>query len=166
MFHVELAPWGVFLPSEVRCRGILALSRAWFYNGQKQKCKFLKKGLLPDFQILCGDSWGNFTKNGINLRPNQFFSVLTLLDDCVAAVNCPIELIIIPTERDGYSNVLDLQLMFEFAIILYSRLSFMFMFMLQLLFIFSSPSDLFSNPLPWCVSKWPQCCRFLAWNVS
>ena len=28
MCHVELAPWGVFLPSEVRFRGILALSRA------------------------------------------------------------------------------------------------------------------------------------------
>ena len=73
MFHVELAPWGVFLPSEVRFRGILALSRAWFYNGQKQKCKFLKKGSLPDFQILCGDLWGNFTKNGTYLRPGQFF---------------------------------------------------------------------------------------------
>ena len=73
MFHVELAPWGVFLPSEVRFRGILALSRAWFYNGQKQKCKFLKKGSLPDFQILCGDSWGIFTKNGTNLRPGEFF---------------------------------------------------------------------------------------------
>ena len=75
MFHVELAPWGLFLPSEVRFRDILALSRAWFCNGQKQKCKILKKGSLPDFQILCGDSWGNFTKNGTNLRPGQFFFV-------------------------------------------------------------------------------------------
>ena len=75
MFHVEFAPWGVFLPSEVRFRGILALSRAWFYNGQKQKCKFLKKPSWPDFQILCGDSWGNFTKNGTNLRPGEFFFV-------------------------------------------------------------------------------------------
>ena len=73
MFHVELASWGVFLPSEVRFRGILALSRAWFYNGQKQKCKFLKKPSWPDFQIFCGDSWGIFTKNGTNLRPGQFF---------------------------------------------------------------------------------------------
>ena len=34
---------GYFWPSEVRFRGILALSRDWFYNGKKQKCKFLKK---------------------------------------------------------------------------------------------------------------------------
>ena len=74
--------WGYFWPSEVRFRGILALSRDWFYNGKKQKCKFLKKPSWPDFQILCGDSWGNFTKNGTNLRPGEFFLVLTLLDDC------------------------------------------------------------------------------------
>ena len=84
MFHVELAPWGVFLPSEVRFRGILALSRAWFYNGQKQKCKFLKKGSWPDFQILCGDSWGNFTKKMAQiLALVNFFSVLTLISHCV-----------------------------------------------------------------------------------
>ena len=65
--------WGYFWPSEVRFRGILALSRDWFYNGKKQKCKFLKKPSWPDFQILCGDSWGNFTKNGTNLRPGEFF---------------------------------------------------------------------------------------------
>ena len=73
---------GCFWPSEVRFRGILALSRAWFCNGQKQKCKFLKKGSLPNFQILCGDLWGNFTKNGTNLRSGQFFSFLTLLGHC------------------------------------------------------------------------------------
>ena len=64
---------GYFWPSEVRFRGILALSRDWFYNGKKQKCKFLKKGSLPDFQIFCGDSWSNFPKNGTNLRPGEFF---------------------------------------------------------------------------------------------
>ena len=65
--------WGYFWPSEVRFRSILALSRDWFYNGKKQKCKFLKKGSWPDFQIFCGDLWGHFTKNGTNLRPGQFF---------------------------------------------------------------------------------------------
>ena len=42
---------GYFWPSEVRFRGILALSRDWFYNGKKQKCKFLKKPSWPDFQF-------------------------------------------------------------------------------------------------------------------
>ena len=73
---IDLSPFpsgGYFWPSEVRFRGILALSRDWFYNGKKQKCKFLKKGSLPDFKIFGGDSWGNFTKNGTNLRPGQFF---------------------------------------------------------------------------------------------
>ena len=48
-------------------------SRAWFYNGQKQKCKFLKKPSWPDSQFFCGDSWGNFTKNGTNLSIGEFF---------------------------------------------------------------------------------------------
>ena len=70
---VLLSLGGYFWPSEVRFRGILALSRDWFYNGKKQKCKFLKKPSWPDFQILCADSWGNFIKNGTNLRHGEFF---------------------------------------------------------------------------------------------
>ena len=83
MFHVELASWGVFLPSEVRIRGILALSRAWFYNGQKQKCKFLKKGSLPDFQIFVVIREVILQKMAPILAPVNFFSVLTLLGNCV-----------------------------------------------------------------------------------
>ena len=74
MFYVQLASLGgCFWPSEVRFRGILALSRDWFYNGKKTKCKFLKKGSLSDFKIFCGDSWDIFTKNGTNLSTGQFF---------------------------------------------------------------------------------------------
>ena len=42
-----------------------------------------QKGLVARFSIFCGDSWGNFTKNGTNLSNGEFFSVLTLIGNCV-----------------------------------------------------------------------------------
>ena len=83
MFHVELAPLGgYFWPSEVTFRGILALSRDGFYNGKKQKCKFLKKPSWPNFQIFVVIRDVNLQKMAPILDPVNFFSVLTLLGNC------------------------------------------------------------------------------------
>ena len=44
--------WGYFWPSEVRFRGILALSRDWFYNGQKNKMQISQNPLMGGFWSL------------------------------------------------------------------------------------------------------------------
>ena len=43
---------GYFWPSEVRFRGILALSRDWFYNGQKNKMQISQNPLMGGFWSL------------------------------------------------------------------------------------------------------------------
>ena len=43
---------GYFWPSEVRFRGILALSRDWFYNGQKPKMQISQNPFMDGFWSL------------------------------------------------------------------------------------------------------------------
>ena len=59
MFHAEHAPLGgIFGPLKSDLGVFWPFRGTDFIMGKNnlQQCKFLKKGLLPDFQILCGDS--------------------------------------------------------------------------------------------------------------
>ena len=57
MFHVELAPLGgIFGPLKSDLGVFWPFPETDFIMGKNQNANFFKKGSLPDFQILCGDS--------------------------------------------------------------------------------------------------------------
>ena len=82
MVHVELAPLGgIFGPLKSDLGVFWPFRGTDGHNGQKPKCKFLKKPSLPDFKIFVVICEVILQKKAPILAP-VIFSVFTLISHC------------------------------------------------------------------------------------